>query len=237
MEENKTFEGTMEVEQLTDADKLSLLADSNDVKYPVMEIFDSIQGEGSMLGMPVTFVRFKGCNLACPWCDTKETWKQAIPGEVSDSFTWMTATEIAEKCNKSVVVLTGGEPGLQPLAELIEALHIIQKFICMETNGTVATPEGIDWIVCSPKPAANYVIDANCFFNELKYVVDDNFNPDECVPPEKKKTIGEVWLQPCDYGKGRGADTIASRDRCIQLALEKDYLRVGIQLHKLYDVK
>lgn len=239
MEENnvQTFEGTMDVSALSDTEKLAIMGVDLHTKYPVIEIFDSIQGEGSMMGMPVTFVRFKGCNLACPWCDTKETWKCAKEGDAEEGFKWMNALEIAEQCHKQAVVLTGGEPNLQQLDELIEVLHLAHKFICMETNGTLPTPEMIDWVVCSPKPTSDYTIHGQCFFHELKYVVDDNFDPDVCVPPDKQKTIGEVWLQPCDYGKGNEAKTKASTDRCIQLALEKNYLRVGVQLHKLLEVK
>ena len=47
-----------------------------ELKYPVIEIFDSIQGEGAMMGIPVSFIRVAGCNLACPWCDTKESWQK-----------------------------------------------------------------------------------------------------------------------------------------------------------------
>ena len=44
-------------------------------KYPIIEIFDSIQGEGLNLGKQATFIRLAGCNLNCPWCDTN--WKEA----------------------------------------------------------------------------------------------------------------------------------------------------------------
>lgn len=42
-----------------------------EIKYPVMEIFTSIQGEGAHMGKLTTFIRLAGCNLTCPWCDTK----------------------------------------------------------------------------------------------------------------------------------------------------------------------
>lgn len=216
-------------EPLSTNEKISLIADGN-TTYPVMEIFTSIQGEGSMLGMPVTFIRMAGCNLACPWCDTKESWKKDAKR--------ISIMEIVDQCAMAIVVITGGEPCLQNLVPLIEALHLKEKFVCIETNGTLPTPEGVDWVVCSPKPA-EYEINAQCWFNELKYVVDDNFDADTCIPEDCKKTCGTVWLQPCDYGEGEEnkAKTRASMQKCIDLTLKKGYLRTGIQLHKILDVK
>lgn len=39
-------------------------------RFPIVEIFESLQGEGFNTGMPAIFVRFGKCNLTCPWCDT-----------------------------------------------------------------------------------------------------------------------------------------------------------------------
>lgn len=199
-------------------------------EYPVMEIFSSIQGEGSMLGMPVTFIRFAGCNLKCPWCDTKESWG-GVKGVKVES---LNIDDIIAKCNMAIVVLTGGEPCLQPLEPLIDALHKKEKFVCIETNGTLSTPTNADWVVCSPKPP-QYLIHGACFFNELKYVVDDEFALD-CIPEDQKQRCGTVWLQPCDYGR-QNPKSIASAQKCVDFVLKNPYLRVGIQLHKILDVK
>ena len=85
--------------------------------YPIIEIFTSIQGEGTHMGLVTTFVRFAGCNLTCPWCDTKESWDIANSKQ-------MTVEEIVAQCDAARVVLTGGEPTLYELKHLITALHL-----------------------------------------------------------------------------------------------------------------
>ena len=72
--------------------------------YKINEIFYSLQGEGFYTGTPSVFVRFSGCNLSCPFCDTDH-----------NLGVMMTADEIAAAVNAfpaSHVVLTGGEPSL-----------------------------------------------------------------------------------------------------------------------------
>lgn len=204
-----------------------------ELSYPVIEIFDSVQGEGSLMGCPVTFIRLKGCNLACPWCDTKDSWDTTKAGS---NFEKLSVDEIVSHVKREIVVITGGEPCIHDLVPLIDELHKKNVFVCIETNGTLPTPEGVDWVVCSPKPN-DYVISNLCFFNELKYVVDDNFHPETCVPSDLKGKVGQVWLQPCDYGKGQEEKSQASLEKCVEYAMTYSYLRVGIQLHKLIGVK
>jgi len=118
--------------------------------YKINEVFYTLQGEGAHSGIPAVFVRFSGCNLRCPWCDTEFT-----------SFTPMTADEIVSTAlslyeadtqgRRRMMVLTGGEPSLQVDDALIAALHAAGFYICIETNGTRPLPAGIDWITCSPK--------------------------------------------------------------------------------------
>ena len=213
------------------------------MRYPVIEIFSSIQGEGCMIGMPVTFVRFAGCNLRCPWCDSKETWR--VPkeeGEHIQGLKWFTAEEILDHCEQHYVVLTGGEPCMQDLTELITLLHQWDKIIAIETNGSMETHPDLDWVVASPKAINEFQIHPKCQYNELKYVVDENFTVD-VIPEDMKQTEGMIWVQPCDFGKPTDTNQDAllktkdSYKKCSDLVMLYPYLRAGIQLHKVYDVR
>ncbi len=105
------------------------------IAYPVAEKFVSINGEGTRAGELAVFVRFKGCNLSCGYCDTKWANRADTPA-ISE-----TAEEIREFAEKSGVVnvtLTGGEPLLQKeLYALIETLMKNDRSVEIETNGSV----------------------------------------------------------------------------------------------------
>ena len=204
-------------------------AENTDRKYPIIEIFHSIQGEGANIGIPATFIRFAGCNLRCSWCDTKYSW------EIKPEY-YKLIEEIVSEVKYPTVILTGGEPTLYNLKPLVIAIkkHIEEvlgkdPFICIETNGTMPIPDdiGIDWITCSPKPDAKYEIACNP--NELKYVVDDNFAPD--VIPRKYHNEISIWLQP------NGEDMMNSAKKAIKMVMEHEYLRLGVQLHKIFNIK
>ena len=184
----------------------------------VVEIFDSIQGEGQWMGVMRTFVRFAGCNLKCPFCDEASKYGNA---------TEMSIAEIVAACKQKGVVLTGGEPTIQPdLIILIGALMQSGHTVAIETNGTgVIPPINNLWVTCSPK-APDY---KTCAHDEIKLVVDEH------LTFEKAKEIAEaetkfIWLQPCD-----GPNLIESKRRIIDwVTKEPTLFRAGIQLHKWY---
>lgn len=99
--------------------------------YPVIEVFTSMQGEGTLMGAPSTFVRFGGCNLQCSWCDTPYSWKE------DDKWPEMAMTpeEIARTVRARRVVLTGGEPLLHDLGPLLQSLT--GQHVTVETNATL----------------------------------------------------------------------------------------------------
>ena len=104
--------------------------------YPVAEWFTSINGEGTHAGELAVFIRLRGCNLQCSYCDTR--WANQPDG----AATAMTAAAICETVRKTGirnVTLTGGEPLLQPhIGELITALGALGYRVEIETNGSVA---------------------------------------------------------------------------------------------------
>ncbi len=123
------------------------------MKLKICEIFESIQGEGPRVGEPSLFVRLSGCNLKCPHCDTKYSWKEGKYYHLDELI------EIINQSSLRSVVITGGEPLIQSIAlkELCLKLLKLGFSISIETNGTVATREAFDIIklietvVVSPK--------------------------------------------------------------------------------------
>ena len=112
----------------------------------VMEIYRSIQGEGTLMGVPTTFVRFFACNLRCSWCDTKYSWS------VREGGTWesISPEEVVERVNAlgtRHIVLTGGEPTLQKeLAQLAQLLKDREYHLTVETNTTIFPPTVVSLI-------------------------------------------------------------------------------------------
>lgn len=100
----------------------------------IHEIYDCIQGESTLAGMPCTLVRLAGCPLNCTYCDTPD----AIP---FDSGEWMTINTIVSevKCrNRPLTLVSGGEPLAQKAcAGLLAALAGITPLLQLETSGAL----------------------------------------------------------------------------------------------------
>jgi len=117
----------------------------------IAEIFYSVQGEGSLVGVPSVFVRTSGCNLRCVWCDTPYTSWQPEGDELS--LDEILAQVDAYKEARHVVV-TGGEPMIAPqIVKLTERLQSRGLHITVETAGTVYKPVRCDLMSISPKLA------------------------------------------------------------------------------------
>jgi len=119
---------------------------------PINELFYSLQGEGTLAGVPSVFVRTSGCNLRCWFCDSYHTsWEP--------SHAWLTVDEIVaeiEGYDADHVVLTGGEPLMhEESVALLERLDDLGYHTTVETNGTIAVDAPIDLASVSPKLASS----------------------------------------------------------------------------------
>ncbi len=116
----------------------------------ISEIFYSIQGEGSLVGVPSVFVRTSGCNLRCTWCDTPYTsWNPGGQDLQLDEI-----LEQVKAFKTAHVVVTGGEPMIAPqIVALTERLRAAGMHITIETAGTVDAPVACDLMSISPKLA------------------------------------------------------------------------------------
>jgi 7-carboxy-7-deazaguanine synthase len=117
----------------------------------ISEIFHSIQGEGSLAGVPSVFIRTSGCNLRCVWCDTPYASWNPTGDEVT----------VAQVVGKALaypaqhIVLTGGEPMVgKEIHTLAALLRAAGKHITIETAGTILPNEiACDLASLSPKLA------------------------------------------------------------------------------------
>ena len=216
--------------------------------YKINEVFYTLQGEGAHSGIPAVFVRFSGCNLRCPWCDT----------DFSD-FTEMSADEIVREAlslydipneRRKMLVLTGGEPSLQVDEPLIDALHDAGFYICIETNGTRPLPDGIDWITCSPKESSNPRIFKSSNphslalkkVNEVKVVFTGTYDPEiwrsqleaEHWMLQPLRYTGEWLLNNCDAFEDDRNDNL---DDTVRYILSHPFWRLSVQLHKIVGLR
>ena len=209
------------------------------MSYAVKELFLTVQGEGGQAGRPAVFCRFTGCNLwsgreedrsraACTFCDTDFVGMDgpgggrfATPEALADAAAALWLGEDGPK----LVVCTGGEPLLQLDPPLIAAFHQAGFEVAVETNGTVAAPEGLDWICVSPKGNERLLQTRG---QELKLVY-----PQPGVDPARFETLAfeRFLLQPMD-GPEREANTRAALDYC----LRRTRWRLSVQTHKYIGV-
>ena len=212
--------------------------------YAVKEMFYTLQGEGAQAGRAAVFCRFTGCNLwsgreqdraaaVCNFCDTDFV---GVDGQGGGKFSTAEklAASIASKWprleglgvpGKPYVVCTGGEPLLQLDKPLIDALHALGFEIAVETNGTQAAPDGLDWICVSPKADSDIVLTTG---HELKLVF-----PQSLARPERFAALDfqHFFLQPMD--------SVLKADHtraAVAYCLANPQWRLSVQMHKIIGI-
>jgi 7-carboxy-7-deazaguanine synthase len=195
-------------------------------KLKVVEIFNSIQGEGANVGKAATFIRLSNCNKNCSYCDTD--WDQG---------TEMTLEEIlaeVQKYTTKMIIWTGGEPTLQLTAEILNEFK--DYYQAIETNGTNPVPYGIDYVSCSPKVATSTLNRNFDSVDEFRFPV---------VAGDKLPSIDELplannyFLSPIFVGEEKKRLEINKKnlDYCLELIQQDPRWRLSVQLHKLLNVQ
>ena len=210
--------------------------------YSVKEIYYTLQGEGTHTGRPAVFLRFAGCNLwsgreehraeaVCRFCDTEFVGTDGVGGGKFE-----TAAELADVVRRAwpevaggvpYVVCTGGEPLLQVDDDLLSALHAAGFEIGVESNGTLAAPDGIDWLCVSPKGSAPVV---QTFGQELKLVY-----PQSEPEAQPENFVGmdfdNFYLQPLD-----DPHIEQNTHHALEYCLAHPRWKLSIQTHKVLGI-
>src|SRR6187549_3455814 len=107
-----------------------------------MEMFYTVQGEGFYTGTAAFFIRLAGCDVGCVWCDEKASWD--VAPEQYHSIDSIVSAAMEHTCR--TVVITGGEPCMYNLTELIDMLHSNGFRVHMETSGAYPLTGNPEWV-------------------------------------------------------------------------------------------
>jgi 7-carboxy-7-deazaguanine synthase len=211
----------------------------NDKELDVHSIWETIQGEGPLVGSPAVFVRLSGCNLQCPLCDTDYTSNRKMwsPDHI--------LKVVSSLRKKGLVVITGGEPFRQQIGPLVYLLLRTGYQVQVETNGSIyqrQMPYGSFMVICSPKsPTINSLL--GNYVSAYKYVVqaghiDSDGFPTRVLgtdmkvarPTQKYFHPSEIYIQPADeQDEVRNA---ANLKAALEVCFKHGY-RMCIQTHKI----
>jgi organic radical activating enzyme len=207
-------------------------------RYPIAEVFASIQGEGARAGTFNVFLRFAGCNLKCGFCDTDHRVKRR-----------MTLSEIVSAVSEAWIsgggpprvqrnlILTGGEPLLHLDEALWRILFVNGWNIAVETNGAIQLPPGVfigghAWLTVSPKAGAPHLLREG---DELKVVLGPHpsatWDEDALLYLADKfryRYVQVMWNK-------RGPN-VRSLQMCLSFVARHPEWRLSVQTHKLIGV-
>ncbi|MBD5203447.1 MAG: radical SAM protein [Bacteroidales bacterium] len=205
----------------------------------INEIFYSLQGEGHHTGYPSVFIRFSGCNLECPFCDTKH--QEGILMSDDDIL------RAVQLYSADWIVLTGGEPALWIDEAFVRLLkRATGKKVAIETNGTLSVPPSIDWVTVSPKSGicsssademAENTVDSAALkidrADEIKVVdLGQPLDPYFSLPCIHDKTL--MYLQPCFVADEK--QFAANRLATVRRVLADPRWTLSLQIHRYLNI-
>ena len=194
---------------------------------PVVETFHSVQGEGAWAGTNAFFIRLAGCDVGCPWCDTKHSWniRQHQQHKVTDLIAE------AKAANPAIAVITGGEPLMHDLNFLSTGLQATGLRVHLETSGSHSFSGSFDWVTFSPKQSKPPHESIYPQVSELKIVVASQSDLAWAEHHVAKIPINVVkFLQP-------EWDTPGSYSLIFEYVLSHPEWRISLQTHKFTNIR
>ena len=202
-------------------------------EFRIVEIFESLQGEGYNTGMAAIFIRFAGCNLNCLWCDTN--FRQYTRFTLEQLL-----TKVKQYTSKNIII-TGGEPTMvKTLPELLLPLKQAGYYIAIESNGLGKVDPLIDYIALSPKFCyqARYQKIIQPTASEVRIVAENHadFLP-FCQYIEQNIQAKRYYLSPCEKnGEFNMFETIELLGKINQNRNDNKWL-LSIQTHKFANIE
>ncbi len=199
----------------------------NNLTYPIVETFHSVQGEGAWTGVNALFIRLAGCDVGCPWCDQKESWS-------AKGYPRLSLSELlipVEQTKPAIVVITGGEPLLHDLTPLTRELKSRDLRVHIETSGAHRFSGAFDWVTFSPKSYKHPHPSIYPQVSELKVVIDTEEDLDwaeseaQKIPPDALKYLQPQWAN------------LRSQELVFNYVLSHPQWRVSLQTHKFLGVR
>lgn len=202
-------------------------AQTTSATLPVVETFHSVQGEGVWTGTNAFFIRLAGCDVGCPWCDTKHSWnsyrhpQRNITDLISE----------AKAAHPAIVVVTGGEPLLHDLSSLSFGLKAANLRVHLETSGAHPFSGIFDWVTFSPKQTKPPHDSIYSQVSELKVVVANQSDLEWAeyhaakIPPDALKFLQPEWGTPSSYSL------------IFEYVLSHPEWRISLQTHKFVNIR
>ncbi len=200
----------------------------------INEIFFSLQGESSRVGVPTVFVRLTGCPLRCGYCDTAYAFHDGKTRDIDEVI-----AEVASHPTKTVCV-TGGEPLAQKnCLTLLEKLCDLGYSVSLETSGAIdiaAVDPRVSRIVDIKTPDSGEV-EKNLWENlpllnqrdEIKFVITSESDyqwATALLAKEKLTTLAPVLFSPSFHD-------VSSAELAAWILRDGINVRMQIQLHKI----
>lgn len=204
------------------------------MNYPLAPqgVFRTIQGEGTLLGLPMVFVRFAGCPVGCPSCDTNYTVNTRV------SLTELVRMVVSEATPVTKYVwLTGGEPTIHELNPLIHELHKVGFRVALATAGINPVHRGwqfennaVDFLSVSPHRMDSSWVQRRGEQVNLVFGL-NGLTPEEAQPhvDELRDGFADCWVTPCEGDSD-------SLQQCLEFVDRNRGFRLSIQAHKQWNL-